>query len=95
MWLCNDSNKHAYNWKRYWYKRGEELNIKNGFLNIQSNAYQNNKNNIIIVDSLGNKGDLILLGYAGLGKSTVMAQEVEKLKNKLEEKILWMLILGV
>ncbi|MBN1054938.1 hypothetical protein DVW05_06190 [Clostridium botulinum] len=86
MGLYNDSKKHTYNWKRYWYKRGEELNIENGFLKIQSNAYQNSKNNLITVDSLCNKGCLILLGDAGLGKSTVMAEEVKRLKNKLEEK---------
>ncbi|GEM_PF-3775160 len=78
--------KHNYNWQRYWYKRGEELSIENGFLKVPKNKYEINKNNIVTFDSICDKDCLILLGDAGLGKSTVMTEEVQKLKNKLEEK---------
>ncbi|HDK7161163.1 TPA: hypothetical protein PTV68_000742 [Clostridium botulinum] len=78
--------KHNYNWQRYWYKRGEELSIENGFLKLPKNKYEINKNSIVTFDSICDKDCLILLGDAGLGKSTVMAEEVQKLKNRLEEK---------
>lgn len=82
----DEIKKHNYNWQRYWYKRGEEQPSENGFLKVPKSRYEISKSNIVTFGSICDKDCLILLGDAGLGKSTVMDEEVQKLKNKLEEK---------
>ncbi|AWI04545.1 NACHT domain-containing protein [Clostridium drakei] len=82
--------KYNYKWKRYWYKRGEKVPLKEGFLNVINTVYNSEKNRVVTYNSISDKQCVVLLGDAGLGKSTVMNEIVQEFQNTLEsnDKIL-------
>lgn len=77
--------KRDYPWKRYWYKRGITMPEENGFLKIENTGGLPGENRVFLYDMVDDKQCLILLGDAGLGKTTVMRKTVQKIRQYLKD----------
>ncbi|WKT74958.1 NACHT domain-containing protein [Lysinibacillus fusiformis] len=76
-----------HDWERYWYKRGQQLPYKDGFFEPKNINILTDKPSIVSIQEILNNPCLVLLGEAGLGKSTIIDQIVTEVKATLEESI--------
>ncbi|MCY9255599.1 hypothetical protein MOE92_10700 [Bacillus spizizenii] len=86
------SNVYCHEWHRYWYERGQQLPYKDGFFELKNKSMLSDKFSIVTIQELLYNPCLVLLGEAGLGKSTIIEQTVKELKETLgesTEKILY------
>ncbi len=79
------SNSNPLDWQRYWYKRGQRIPYKNGFFDPQHQSFSSESYSLVTIQSIYDKPCLVLLGEAGLGKSTIMTQTEKELKVTIEE----------
>ncbi|HDX9578817.1 TPA: hypothetical protein ROX88_002366 [Bacillus pseudomycoides] len=85
-------NVNHHEWQRYWYERGQQLPYKDGFFELENKSMLSDKFSIVSIQEILNNPCLVLLGEAGLGKSTIIEQTVKELKETLgesTEKILY------
>ncbi|MGE7094416.1 NACHT domain-containing protein [Lysinibacillus sp. NPDC048646] len=80
-------NENYHEWKRYWYKRGQELSYKDGFFEPENISMLSEKFSIVPIQEILSNPCLVLLGEAGLGKSTIIKQTVTELKETQGESI--------
>ena len=75
-----------YNWQRFWCPITGNLNLDySGFLYDPESKYGNfNNPDLVKFDGISDIPCLILLGEAGIGKTTATKQEYEKVKHQLE-----------
>ncbi|MGF9977357.1 NACHT domain-containing protein [Viridibacillus arvi] len=83
--MAYKANYHA--WKRYWYERGQQLPYKDGFFEPENISMFSDEFSIVPIQEILNKPCLVLLGEAGLGKSTIIEQTVTELKETLGESV--------
>lgn len=76
-----------YSWQRFWCLSEDNLRLDNeGFLPDPENDYERYYNpNLVTLDDISHIPCLILLGEAGMGKTTTMKAEYEKLKAQIEQ----------
>ncbi|MEM7759294.1 MAG: hypothetical protein AAF298_14390 [Cyanobacteria bacterium P01_A01_bin.40] len=76
----------AYDWQRYWYPETGNLKLDfSGFLCDPESKYGNIYNpDLVKFDAISDIPCLILLGEAGIGKTTAIKQEYEKVKNRIQ-----------
>jgi predicted NACHT family NTPase len=76
-----------YSWQRFWCLNGDSLQLDNeGFLPDPENDYERYYNpNLVTLEDISHIPCLILLGEAGIGKTTTMKAEYEKLKAQIEQ----------
>lgn len=79
--------QNLYDWKRCWYKRGRDLPLENGFLKPMDLKYVQDTDVVFTFDKISDKPCLILLGDAGLGKTTALSQIVTDLEQKPNREI--------
>lgn len=75
-----------YDWQRFWCPTTGNLNLDySGFLYDPESEYGSYYNrNVVKFDAISDIPCLILLGEAGIGKTTAIEQEYEKVKNRLQ-----------
>lgn len=75
-----------YGWQRFWCPTAGNLNLNySGFLYDRESEYGSYYNrNVVKFDAISDIPCLILLGEAGIGKTTAIEQEYEKVKNRLQ-----------
>ncbi len=78
--MAYDTNCHE--WKRYWYKRGIQLPYKDGFFEPEKISMVSDEFSVVPIQEILNNPCLVLLGEAGLGKSTIIEQTVTELKEE-------------
>ncbi|MBD2393585.1 hypothetical protein H6G11_04855 [Cyanobacterium aponinum FACHB-4101] len=83
-----------YSWQRFWCLNEDSLQLDNeGFLTDPENDYERYYNpNLVTLENISHIPCLILLGEAGIGKTTTMKAEYKKQKpqiEQLEDVCLW------
>ena len=76
-----------YNWQRFWCPTTGNLRLDtSGFLYDPESEYGKSYNpDLVKFDGISNIPCLILLGEAGIGKTTAIEQEYNKVKQKIEQ----------
>lgn len=76
-----------YSWQRFWRLSEDSLGLHNeGFLPDPENDYERYYNpNLVTLEDISHIPCLILLGEAGIGKTTTMKLEYEKQKPQIEQ----------
>ena len=87
----SNSSKFNFSWDRYWVSFGENPTMNEGFFvepakNNDATNWFLDKSNGVSLDSLREIPCLVLLGDVGMGKSTILAEEFQRLKNDLKEE---------
>ena len=89
--FMSNSSKFSFQWDRYWVSFGENLTMNEGFFvepkkNNDVTNWFSDKSNGVSLNSLKEIPCLVLLGDVGMGKSTILAEEVQRLRNDLKEE---------
>ena len=77
-----------YNWKRFWYPRGEKVNLSDdGYLYNQNSKWgQSYNTNVVISEVLSKIPCLVLLGEPGIGKSYALEKEYNNSYSRFIEE---------
>ncbi|NER26857.1 MAG: hypothetical protein F6J89_04310 [Symploca sp. SIO1C4] len=85
-------SEHIYDWKRFWSPRSDQLNLFNGGSLSYPGWGDTNNPDSVTLEEISDFPCLVLLGEAGMGKTTVLKQEYERLEDLLKNsphKCLW------
>ena len=80
--------KQIYNWKRFWCRRGDSINLSDGGYLYDPDAEWGRIYNpkVIPFDSIAQIPCLVLLGEPGIGKSRALEAEIEAIKAKSKQE---------
>jgi len=80
--------KENYSWQRFWYSNDDQLQLdQGGFLPDPENEderYYYHNPNLVTLDDISHIPCLILLGEAGMGKTTTMEAEYKRIKAQIK-----------